>query len=633
MDKNTLEVLNYNEIKESIKEYTSSGLGKNLVDKMDVKTNMKTIKSLLQETKEAITILDDGNFSLKGIIDIQKQIKKIKIGGILEAVELSEISDFLRSSRNIKKHMKLYEFKCEKLYSYSLVIENLKDLEEIINTSISGNSVLSKASNKLLKIRRKISIQEQKIIDRLEKVINSNKNYLQEKIYSIKDNRYVIAVKSEYKNQVNGNIITKSNRGTTVFIEPSSVSKLVFELNILKSEEEEEIYQILATLTGLIDEHLRIIELIIDLMSTYDFIFARAKYSKHIKGNEIKLIKDEYFDLKQAKHPLLGELCIPIDIKLGKDFRTLLITGPNTGGKTVALKILGISILLVQSGIFPPVKKDSIFSVLDNIFVDIGDNQDINNSLSTFSSHMKNLIQIIKNSKRKTLILVDEIGTGTDPKEGAALGISILEEFYKRGAITMATTHYGEIKEYADKHNDFENASMAFDKQTLKPKYKLIIGIAGESNGFYISKNLGLEKTVLNRAKKYLNEEKTNLNFDNIAKKKFKTLKKTDEIIVKKDYEKLNKGDIVIILENKKEAIVYEGEDKNNYVNVFYNDEYKKILRKRLKLKLKADVLYPLDYDLEQLFIPFALRKLNKDIKRGGIYKLKDIKKIEESIK
>jgi dsDNA-specific endonuclease/ATPase MutS2 len=271
---------------------------------------------------------------------------------------------------------------------------------------------------------------------------------------------------------------------------------------MLKAQEEEECNQILRMLSGKINENLNAISDAVFIIGKYDFIFSKGKYSVAIGGNEIEIRDDETINLKKARHPMLGSEAVPLDISVGADYRTMIITGPNTGGKTITLKTVGLIALMTQSGILPPVGKGSSISIFNKILVDIGDSQSIEQSLSTFSGHMKSLVNIVNKSSRKTLILIDEIGTGTDPKDGAALGIAILEEIYNRGAITLSSTHYSKIKEYSEIHEGFMNASMDFDRETLRPLYKLLIGVAGESNALWISKELGLSDKIIERVKR-----------------------------------------------------------------------------------------------------------------------------------
>ena len=345
-------------------------------------------------------------------------------------------------------------------------------------------------------------------------MIHSSKysKYVQESIVTIRNDRFVIPIKEEYRSFIKGFIHDISNAGSTVFIEHTSIFEMNNELNSLKIEEELEIEQILLELSSLFSPYVDELKLDINLIGKLDFIFAKAKYSKKLKAITPHINKNKQINLIEARHPLIDtELVVPITVNLGKDFSTLLITGPNTGGKTVSMKTVGLLCSMACSGLNIPAKENSSIYVFDNIFADIGDDQSINNSLSTFSSHILNIVEITKCATTDSLILVDELGSGTDPIEGANLAISILDYFKNIGALTIATTHYQELKQYALVTNGFQNASVEFNVDTLTPTYKLLVGIPGKSNAFEISKNLGLDIKIIEDAKSHMSSEQTNI--------------------------------------------------------------------------------------------------------------------------
>jgi dsDNA-specific endonuclease/ATPase MutS2 len=414
-----------------------------------------------------------------------------------------------------------------------------------------------------------------------------------------------------------------------VYVEIDEIKDLTVEIIMLKAQEDEECNQILWRLSGLISEQLNSINDAVFIIGKYDFIFAKAKYSIAIGGNEINITDDEVIHLKKARHPMLGAAAVPLDIVIGRDFRTLIITGPNTGGKTITLKTVGLLALMTQSGILPPVGKGSSISIFNKVLVDIGDSQSIEQSLSTFSGHMKSLVNIVKKSSRRTLVLIDEIGTGTDPKDGAALGIAILEEIYNRGAISLASTHYSKIKEYSEIHEGFLNASMDFDKKTLQPLYKLLIGVAGESNALWISKELGLSEMIIERVIKInsTHEIVTSKKIAKFSKKK----SKVDEIknaanLVDLTRVKYDKGDRVIFNETGDHYLIFEHKLDEHLVNLFKDGVYKDVPEKRVTLDQRKETLYPAGYNLEQLFVSFKSRKLEKDIQKGRFKNMKDLK-------
>ena len=629
MNKSTFEKLQYNELKEMIKAYCVSSLGKDLIDKLEPTSNLKLVDKRLNETSEGRKILDMASYiPLEGIFNIKSIIDNIDKGMVADPGELITICDFLRGSRKIKEFMKDKSFYAKTLSSYADSIYEYRGIEEEIEICIKGNMVDSNASKELKRIRRQIINIEEKIEERLKRFLqnSSNKKYIQEFYVSKRNERFTIPIKASYKNQVEGTIIEASSKGSTVFIEPAVISKYTTELTILKSEEAIEEYRILADLTNLIFEKLKEIKINIEVIAEYDMIFAKAKYSKANDGIKPKINNHGYINIVGGKHPLLKGNIVPLDFKIGEDYRSLIITGPNAGGKTVVLKTVGLLTLATLSGFHINAKEGTNISVFENIFVDIGDNQSIENSLSTFSSHMKNLSNIINRSNKSTLILCDEIGSGTDPNEGAGLAIAILEELYHKGCITVATTHYGEIKNFSEGHSDFENAAMQFQNDTLEPLYKLLIGKSGESNALWISKKMGIRDSVLQRAKRYIQDK--DYNFEKIKDSKVKKeIQNIDELLEDKKEVKFNIGDKVLLLDYKKSGIVYKEEDDFNNVTVFYNKDFIKVHISRLKLEIKATELYPEGYDLNSLFVSYSERKLERDIERGSKKALKKIQK------
>ena len=624
MNKITLEKLDYYKLKEIVKKYCVSGLGKILIDNLEPSTNSKVVNRRLNETSEGRKLLDASyHIPLEGIFNVLPLIDKIEKGHSLEPVDLTMISNFLRGCKKVKSFIKDKEFYAPTLSSYGENISDLSYIEEEINNSITGTMVNSNASTELKKIRRHIDICETKIRERLDKFLKSsgNKEYIQEFFISQRNGKYTIPIKAAYKNYVQGIIVETSSKGTTVFMEPNVISKHTSELAVLKAEESVEEYKILAILTEMIYERLRDLKINIDVISEYDMIWAKAKYSKEIDGIKPKLNEHGYIKIVKGKYPLIKD-CVPLDFEIGENYRSLIITGPNAGGKTIVLKTIGMLTLATQSGFHIAVKEGTEISVFNNIFVDIGDNQSVENALSTFSSHVKNLAEIIKASTKSTLLLFDEIGSGTEPNEGSALAIAILEELYHKGCITIATTHYGEIKNFSENHPDFENAAMEFEKDTLEPLYKLNIGKTGDSNALYISKKMGIADSIIERTRKYMETKRYNYSLI----KDSKVLKKKEEIINDGFYEYAI-GDKVILLENNESAIVYKERDKLNNVTVLYNKEFIEVNYKRIKLEIKASELYPEGYDLNQLFVNYKERKLERDIERGSKKALKRLQK------
>lgn len=626
MNTMTFEKLQYNELKDIVKSYCVSGLGKELVNKLEPSTSIKVVRNRLNETTEARAILDaEGHVPFFGISNIASTIQKLEKGMILDPEELVSVSDFLRGCRKIKKFMLDKEFFAPVLASYANSMTEYKSIEEEINFSIKGNSIDVAASKELKRIRNNIDSVDGKIKERLTKFLNSsaNKKFIQEFFISKKDDRYTIPIKSSYKNQVAGSIIEASAKGSTVFIEPHTVTKLNAELAGLKADEAVEEYQILATLSGMVLENIYSIKINMELISQYDMVFAKAKFSKSIDGIEPKLNDHGYIHLVNCKHPLLTGQVVPLHFKIGQEYRSLIITGPNAGGKTIVLKTIGLLTLATMSGLHIAGDKGTEIAIFENVFVDIGDNQSIENALSTFSSHMKNLSEIMRMSNNNTLLLFDEIGSGTEPNEGAALAISILEELYFAGCITVASTHYGEIKRFSEMHDDFMNAAMQFNSETLEPLYKLVIGKSGESNALWIANKMSVKEHVLKRAKEYMGNKEYALEKVNESKiRKPKFVQEKGE-----SHYEYKIGDRVNLLDHDDFGIIYKEKDNFYNVVVYYNGEFVEVNVKRITLEVAAKELYPEGYDLNTLFVDYKERKMQHDIERGSKKALRKIQK------
>lgn len=627
MNEMTYEKLEYNDLKELVKSYCVSGLGKDLFDKQTPSSNKRIVEHRLTETTEARNILDTGaKMPFMNVSNIDFLIEKVEKGIILTPEELVYVTDFLRGCRRIIEFMSTKEFIAPTLTSYVNSMTELRSLEEEISAAIKNNKVDSHADKELKRVRSFIDTTEVKIKDKLNKFINSNKNYVQEAFISVKNDRYTVPIKATYKNQVNGTIVELSSKGTTAYVEPSVVRKLSEELDGLKAEEAMLEYQILATLTGLINENMHTININIELIAQYDMINARARFSKAIDGVQPKINDYGKIKLINCRHPLLTGDIVPLDFEIGDDYRSLVITGPNAGGKTIVLKTIGLVTLATMSGFHISASSDTEIAIFDNIFVDIGDNQSIENALSTFSSHMKNLSNILPQVNNNTLLLFDEIGSGTEPNEGAALAISLLEEFYHKGCMTVATTHYGEIKRYSEMHSDFMNAAMQFNQETLEPLFKLQIGKSGDSNALWISRKMNIPEDVLNRAENYMIEKDYGL--ETVDQNKVRKEKLIDE--TPKDTTIYEKGDRVKLLDYDDFGIVYETQDKFSNVQVYYKGDMLEVNKKRLNLELKAKELYPDDYDLDTLFTDYQTRKWNHDIERGS---KKALRKVDKEIR
>ncbi|WP_193774730.1 endonuclease MutS2 [Vallitalea guaymasensis] len=635
MNIKALELLEYNKIKENVRELAVSELGKKLIDDLNPSDDIDRVKNQLIETTEARSIMDKSSaVPIQNLVGIENVIEKLGKGTALNPEDLQSILGLLRSTKKLKRFMEERKYIAPTISNYAFSMFELSDVIEEIDRCIDNGRVVDKASTQLEKIRKKIYIAENRVKVKLDDIIKSpaNRKYLQENIVSIKNGRHVIAVKSEYRNNITGSVIDKSSTGSTLFIEPQAVRKLQSELDLLKIDEEKEEYQILIYLTYMVESYSRELNINIETMAYYDYIFAKGKYSKSINGRSADVNFDGYIKINGGKHPMLGNDVVPLDFEVGNDYSALVITGPNTGGKTVALKTIGLFTAMIQSGLHVPVQEGSEFSIYSDILVDIGDGQSIEQSLSTFSAHVKNIIEIMKAATKYTLIILDELGAGTDPAEGEGLAVSVLEELYDRGSTIIATSHYSKVKTFATEHEGFNNGRMTFDIATLKPMYKLVIGEAGESNAFIIALRLGMKTDVIERAHKITyneeknyksllssgqtNKEKLKVNYYTKAKrpKSLDRQKQTEE--TKKSIVEYNIGDVVYVHTVKQKGVIYEKVNKKGEVGVMVRNKKMLVQIKRLSPFLDSKDLYPEDYDMDIIFETKENRKKKKTMNR-----------------
>ena len=520
-----LKKLEFDIILNKLEKYCHVEKSKNMALKLHLFTDIQKVRNALQETTEAVNLIQRCGMSQNIFFEEDKHgFKILETYGVLSLKSILNFTQILRLSNLLKKYFS-QDFINKEDYPnlqqiFSELYTNTGIISEVEKSVIDENTLDDKASKNLELIRKKQKNIELDIKQKLNNMIHSNmySKYIQESIVTIRNDRYVIPVKQEYRSQIKGFIHDISSSGSTIFIEPISVFELNNNMADLKMEESLEIEKIIKELTKLFYPYVEELKKDTENLAKLDFIFAKAKFSRDIQGNEPIINNNNQIMLEEARHPLIDkEKVVPITLNIGKNYKSLLITGPNTGGKTVTLKTVGLLTCMACSGLHIPAKKTSSICVFNKIFADIGDEQSIADSLSTFSAHMKNIVEIIKNVDEKTLILLDELGSGTDPVEGQALAISILEELYKKGCITIATTHYQELKKYAMTENGFENASVEFDIQTLTPTYKLLVGVPGKSNAFEISKKLGLKEEIIQNAKNRL--EKQDVEFEELVKK------------------------------------------------------------------------------------------------------------------
>lgn len=538
MDK-YLEKLEFNKVIDNLCEFTVTYLGKELAYNLVPYKLNTDVKFALDETSESFVFIKRiGTPPLTPISNVSDYLNILKVNGVLSLKGLLSLANVLKLSRNLKEYLNVdidLSFSKILIDYFSNLYTNIGIENDVFNSIIDEFTISDNASSELYKIRKKQTKINSDIKEKLTSFLN--KKFIQEPVITIRNGRFVIPVKQEFKNEVNGFVHDVSSTGSTVFIEPLSVFELNNDLNNLKLEENIEIEKIISSLSSKFYPIMDFIYNNLSLISKIDFAFSKAKYAISINANCPVINYEKFFVFKKARHPLINSSkVVPIDIIIGKDFSSLIITGPNTGGKTVSLKTAGLLNLMGSSGLFIPAEEGSSIFVFDNIFADIGDEQSIAESLSTFSSHMSNIIDILNSSTSNSLVLLDELGSGTDPIEGASLAISILKNLYNKGCITIATTHYQEIKNFALTENGFENASTEFDLNTLSPTYKLLIGVPGKSMAFAISEKLGLDKSILDDAK--LNIDKSTIDIETLLKSIY-----DDKLLIEKEKENiLNKS-------------------------------------------------------------------------------------------
>ena len=510
VNEKALRTLEYGKIIERLQHYAGSELGRRLCAELKPQTKLSEIEELQRETTDALKrVFKKGSLSFNGLPDIGGTLKLLEVGSSLLAGELLKISSVLTATQRVKQYGTTGEEEVtDCLTERFTLLEPLVTLNnEIQRCIISEEEIADDASAGLKQVRRQMRITNDKIREQLASIVNSqdNQQMFQDALVTMRNGRYCLPVKQEYQGKFSGMIHDRSSKGSTVFMEPMAVVKLNNELAELAEKEKIEIEKILAELSAFAAEHVENLAYNMKTLTELDFIFARAVLSKSMKGTEPKFNERGYINIKKGRHPLIDpHKVVPIDIYLGGDFSQLVITGPNTGGKTVSLKTVGLFTLMGQAGLHIPAFDGSELAVFQDVFADIGDEQSIEQSLSTFSSHMTNTVSILEKADEHSLVLFDELGAGTDPTEGAALAMSILTHLHRKGIRTMATTHYSELKIFALSTEGVSNACCEFSVETLRPTYRLLIGIPGKSNAFAISQKLGLPEAIIEEARGFI---------------------------------------------------------------------------------------------------------------------------------
>ncbi|MGN2271364.1 endonuclease MutS2 [Priestia megaterium] len=605
MQSRIFHVLEFNKVKEQLQKKVASSLGREKVANLIPSTQYEEVAKWQEATDEATTVLRlRGNVPLGGIFDVRPSVKRAEIGGTLSSNELLDVASTIYAARQVKQFIEqLVEDEDLQLPIITEHIEKLMPLPEVeqtIKMSIDENgTVLDGASDQLRGIRQKLRSTESRIREKLESLIRSSsaQKMLSDAIVTIRNERFVIPVKQEYRSAYGGIVHDQSSSGATLFIEPQAIVTLNNELQEAKVKEKQEIERILIALTVQVAEVANELRQNVYLLGELDFMFAKGRYSHELKASKPKMNDRGYIKLVKAKHPLIAqEDVVANDIELGDQYTSIVITGPNTGGKTVTLKTLGLFTLMAQAGLQIPALDGSEMAVFKHVFADIGDEQSIEQSLSTFSSHMVNIVDILQKVDHESLVLFDELGAGTDPQEGAALAISILDQVYERGARVVATTHYPELKAYGYNREGVVNASVEFDIETLSPTYKLLIGVPGRSNAFEISKRLGLSAEVIERAKGYIGSETNKVenmiaSLEDSRRQSEHELEEAEEL--RKEAQKLHKElqSQIIEFNEKRDKLYEKAEEKAQATVQAASEEAEKIISDLRKMSQKNHAL------------------------------------------
>jgi len=628
MRNQSLQKLEYHRIIELLTGYASTYLGRRLIEKLEPLLDKEAVRRRLEETEEACRLLAKGGHPpLPSLEGMETLMPLLGTGYIMAEQEFGYLAQFSRSCEQLRQYMAAKRSDSPTVAGYGMSMFDLKPLREAIEACIDRGRIIDTASSDLHKLRKKIRAAEEKLQKKLEGLMSRFSDILQERIVSQRGGRYVLPVKKEYRKRVPGTVLDESSSGQTVFVEPSELAGLQMDLNELRLEENREETLILARLTGEAESYAEPLSVNLEAVGHYDFLFAKAKWGLAIGGIAPVLNDDRTIDLREARHPLLTGSPVPLNIRVGGHYRALLITGPNTGGKTVALKTTGLLTLMAQSGLLIPAAEGSSLCVFGSVEADIGDGQSLDSSLSTFSSHLRNVIDILGSVGPSALVLLDELATGTDPGEGVGLSIAVLEELYRRGCVVMATTHFNEIKEYARVTDGFRNARMAFDEETLSPLYRLDMGEAGNSYAFVIAAKLGIPGNIIDRARTIADGLKEGRGEILLPGREGKTEqaaiadRKRDSRQSAAGNAKPGEtnyktaaawavGDVVFIPHLRKPGVVYRLPDERGNMIVQVQKEKMKLNHKRVRKYIDKKHLYPgEDYDLDIVFDTVENRK------------------------
>lgn len=619
------DALEFDKIKQQLAECAVTQYAKEKIAALTPLFQLDACRDRMRETTDAKTVVSAfGSPPLPAMTELGDIIAHVEREGMLLPEQLAAVMIFLVASRRMKDYLKRAAQSYSEIGTYGESIAVLPELYEELYRCVRNGAIEDNASPELKNLRRKIINASASIQAKLEQLLKSKKEYFSDGYVTVKAGRHVLPVKKEYRHQVSGSVVEISNSGSTCFIEPVAVQKTQDEISALRAEEDSEIRKILYTLTACVADYLPQIKQNRECLESLDFIFAKAKLSAAMDASPVQLTVERYMDIRQGRHPLLDrKICVPLDLSFGGETRGVVVTGPNTGGKTVALKTVGLLSLMAQCGLHIPANAESVICLHRNVLCDIGDGQSITENLSTFSAHISNIIAILEETTNESLVLLDELGSGTDPAEGMGLAVSVLEELNHRGCLFIATTHYPEIKEFAAKTSGLINAKMAFDKESLQPLYRLCIGEAGESCAFHIARRLGFPERMLKRAyEEAYSASKTDrtapemhfaLNSDERTPPQRQSHTIQDSVRAKpaqpKRCDTFHVGDSVTVYPQKEIGIVYRVADERGVIGVQIKKKKQLINHKRIRLLTPAEQLYPDNYDFSILFDTVENRK------------------------
>ncbi|MEK3761380.1 DNA mismatch repair protein MutS [Paenibacillus sp. FSL P4-0338] len=651
MNLQSLHTLEYETIKQELMRHAVSYEGRRYVRELQPMIYLPAIHRALEEAQEAKELLERGaSVPIPSLEGIEWVLSLLGTGYMYNEQDFTAVLLFLNSCGQLRKYMAAKEQIAPRIAAYGASLQELNGVRDEIERCIRLGVIDDQASKGLERVRKRLAVAKERLHRKLDSIMNRHKSILQESLVSMRGGRYVIPVKREYHKQIKGSVLDQSTSGLTVFVEPDEVASLQGEIELLTADETREEGIILSMLTGLLEQEQAAIRLNIEVTGMYDFIFAKGKVARVMDAGPVALNERGYVRMNGGRHPLLKDM-VPVSLELGQGYKSLIVTGPNTGGKTVVLKTLGLLVLMAQSGLLVPVDPGSDFAVFTNVISVIGDGQSLTQSLSTFSAQMKSIEGMLYDAGRGVLLLIDELAAGTDPGEGFALSIAILEELNRKGANIVVTTHFNELKAFAAATAGFENARMEFDKNTLQPLYKLTIGEAGESYALQIAEKLGIIHSVIERAKQLVTEQQGHRGSLNPWKDAIRAAQRAKaaeaEIPARAgrtaDGEdsasqetnapapEFAVGDAVYVSSLGRTGIVYEKKDSRGRVGVMIQKQKMSINHKRLKPYLSKEELYPEDYDFDIIFESKETRKKRKLMRKKHVEGLSIIHPGEEN--